>query len=167
MALPLAVSDTSVLINIHHLDLLPSLSLLYRQVLVPAAVRTEFLRRDEQKTRETALTLLATRGFFTPCDEYDSIEVDLLKSYKMEGAEAEALSQLKIRKADVLLIDEKVGRKIAQREMRTVKGSVAVLGEFHKLRIIDLRTAISRLRNEVNFWVSEKVVSQVLKQVEE
>src|SRR5258706_14271575 len=114
MALPLAVADTSVLINLHHLGLLEHLSHLYSGILVPAPVRKEFLKLDEYGTLEVTLNLFTTKGFFAPCDDYDTNEVDLLRTLKMKGAEAEALSQLKQRNADVLLIDEKTGRSIAK-----------------------------------------------------
>ncbi|GEM_PF-4637512 len=52
MPLPIAVADTTVLIALHHLEHLPKLSLFYHQVLIPAAVRAEFLSKDERKNRE-------------------------------------------------------------------------------------------------------------------
>ncbi|MDP2208360.1 MAG: hypothetical protein Q8K98_06260 [Bacteroidota bacterium] len=158
MSLQVAVSDTSVLINLHHLELLESLSLFYREVLVPAPVRGEFLDHKDQRAREIALNVLTERGFFSPCDDFDSVEVDIFKSYKMEGAEAEALSQMKLRNADILLIDEKIGRKIAEREMRTVIGTVSLLAKFHKLGLVDYLSAINRLKTELGMRISNDVV---------
>lgn len=156
MALPLAVSDTSVLINLHHLDLLPSLSLFYREVLVPAPVRVEFLRRDDQRSREVALNILTIRGLFSPCDYFDTPQVELYRLEKMKGAEAEALSQLHIRSADVLLIDERIGRKIATREMRKVHGTASILARLHINGITDYWSSINVLRSESGFWITEQ-----------
>lgn len=164
MPLPIAVADTSVLISLHYLNLLPSLSLLYQKILVPAAVRVEFLTSDEMQNKEVALNVLTTEGLFSPCDEYDIIQVDLLRSLKMEGAEAEALSQLMIRQAEVLLIDEKIGRKVAEREMRKVQGTVGILAELHKLGLVDFSVAISRIRKETKFRISHRIVHQVLRE---
>ena len=159
MALPVAVSDTSVLINLHHLDLLQSLSLFYREILVPAPVRAEFLmpHREDQKSLELALDLLTKWGLLSPCDDYDSIDVDLYRSRKL-GAEAEALSQMKVRNADVLLIDEKRGRKIAEREGRAVQGTTILLAILDRLRLVNMDEAIDRLKKEKGFRVSEKII---------
>lgn len=162
MPLPVAVSDTSVLIGLHHLNLLNSLSFFYRQVLVPAPVRTEFLRRDDQRSREVALNVLTERGLFSPCDDFDTPQVELYRLNKMEGAEAEALSQLHIRNADVLLIDERIGRRIAEREMSEVHGTLSVLARLHKLTIVDYWTAFDKLVSELNMHFSIDVAWKVL-----
>ncbi len=80
MPLPIVVADTTVLIALHHLEHLPKLSLFYHQVLIPAAVRAEFLSKDERKNRETAFDLFTGTGFFSPCDDYDTVEVTHLRN---------------------------------------------------------------------------------------
>ncbi|MBI1804570.1 MAG: hypothetical protein HY033_02770 [Ignavibacteriae bacterium] len=167
MALPLAVADTSVLIHLHHLGLLEYLSHLYSGVLVPSPVRTEFLRRDKNGARELALNVLTTRGLFTRCDDYDSNEVDLLRTLKMKGAEAEALSQLKKQNADVLLIDEKIGRSVAERERRSVKGTIGILASFSRLEFVEYFPAVERLRKELSFRISDEVVREALEKTGE
>lgn len=163
MPLQIAVSDTSVLINLHHLKLLESLSLFYREVLVPAPVRDEFLDHKDKGAREIALNVFTERGFFSPCDDFDSVQVTLFKIDKMKGAEAEALSQVKLRNADILLIDEKIGRKIAKRERQTVIGTASLLAKFHKLRLVDYPTAINCLKTELGMRISDHVVLAAFK----
>ncbi len=162
MPLPLAVTDTSVLINLHHLELLNSLSLFYRQVLVPSPVRTQFLSRDDTRSREIALDVLTRRGFFSPCDDYDSIEVDRFKTLNMDEGEAEALSQLKSRNADVLLIDEKIGRNVATRERRRVNGTASILARLHLNGVAEYWSCINRLRSESRFIITDKIANQAL-----
>lgn len=157
-----AVADTSVLIALHHLGLLPKLSIFYDQVLVPSAVRTEFLLKDEEKTREAALTLLISRAIFFPCDDYDTVQVDLYLLSRLGRGEAEALSQLKIRNADVILIDERRGRTIAERERVKVRGTIALLASLDKLGIVDAWESVRRLRGELSFRVTDKVVKVAL-----
>lgn len=165
MPLPLAVADTSVLINLHHLEHLNSLSLFYRQVLVPSPVRTQFLKRDDSRSREIVFDVLTRHGFFSPCDDYDSVEVDLFKLDKMDEGEAEALSQLKIRQADVLLIDERIGRKIAEREMRRVSGTASILVRLSVNGFTDYWQSIDRLRSESGFRISDEVAQEALDNV--
>ena len=162
MPLPLAVADTSVLINLHHLDLLNSLSLFYRQVLIPSPVRTQFLKRDDSRSREIALDVLTRQGLFSPCDDYDSVEVDLFKIDKMDEGEAEALSQLKIRQADILLIDELIGRKIAVRQRRDVSGTASILARLSMNGFTNYWQSINRLRSESGFRISNEIAQEAL-----
>jgi predicted nucleic acid-binding protein len=165
MALPVAVSDTSVLIAIHHLDLLQSLSLLYSKILVPAPVRVEFLLRDDERSRKVALDTLSKNEFFSPCDEFDSVQVGLYKDDKMQGAEAEALSQMILRNADVLLIDEKIGRNVATKEQRRVQGTLSILAHLHTLGLTNFNKSVQRLQREINFRVSERTVADVRRRI--
>jgi len=159
---PVAVADTSVLIALHHLGLLPKLSMFYHQVLVPSAVRTEFLLKDEEKNREAALTLLISREIFFPCDDYDTVQVNLYLLSGLDRAEAEALSQLRIRNADVILIDERRGRTIAERERVKVRGTIALLASLDKLGFVNVWESVRRLRRELGFRVTDKVVREAL-----
>src|SRR5438132_1602267 len=116
MAGPLAVADTSVLIAFHQLDLLPSLTVFYQTILVPAAVRTEFLHSEERtvRGRRAALTTLIDQPPFEPCDDYDTVQVRLLER-ELGLGEAEALSQATLREARELLMDDRQGRRMAAR----------------------------------------------------
>jgi predicted nucleic acid-binding protein len=134
---------------------------------VPAPVRTQFLRYDDQRSREVALIELTEQGFFSPCDDYDSIEVDLLKSHKLDEGEAEAMSQLKLRNADVLLIDEKRGRLIAEKEMRKVQGTASILAKLHRLEFVDYWDAIKRLRKEISWHISDRIAQKAFNYVME
>ena len=165
MAQRIAVTDTSVLINLHHLNLLNPLSLLFSRVLVPAPVRVEFLVRDKAGSLEFALTTLTSQGLFMPCDSFDSVDVGLLKATKMNGAEAEALSQAKIKNADFLLIDEKIGRRQAVRERRQVMGTAGVLVEFHKLGIVDFHISVARIKADLGFRINGRVFEQCEKEL--
>ena len=111
MAGPVAVADTSVLIALDQLDLLHTLSLFYQTVLVPASVRSEFLKKEEKLRREAraSLTMLISEPPFAVCDDYDTVQVELLCDIVHRG-EAEAISQFSMRNADQLLVDEKRAR---------------------------------------------------------
>jgi len=161
MPLPIAVTDTSVLIYLHHLGHLDSLSLFFREVLVPSPVRIEFLSLPDRSSREVALNVLTRRGLFSPCNDFDSIEVALFKQLKMHNAEAEALSQLKLRNADVLLIDERIGRKVAIREMRKVQGTLSIIVKLHKLGFIDYYSSVAKLRSEKKARFSRAIIREV------
>jgi hypothetical protein len=54
---------------LEHLDLLPQLSLLFSQVLVPMAVRKELFRRRRRKN--LLRSLFDSYAFFQRCDGYE------------------------------------------------------------------------------------------------
>ncbi|MGH9721989.1 MAG: hypothetical protein ACRD8O_17415, partial [Bryobacteraceae bacterium] len=64
-----AAIDTSCVIALDTLDLLPQLSLLFSRVLLSKGVRTELFRRRATKHRVSAL--LNDYAFLERCDDYD------------------------------------------------------------------------------------------------
>lgn len=68
--------DTSCVIALDLVDLLPKLSFLFSAVLIPRAVRSELFRR--RRTRDRIQALLRDYSFLQPCDEYDRGAADVL-----------------------------------------------------------------------------------------
>src|ERR1035441_1288280 len=68
--------DSSCIIALDHLDLVPQLSLLFSLVLVPKAVRNELFKI--RATKDRLQVIFSTYGFFQRCDGYDQGTVDFL-----------------------------------------------------------------------------------------
>ena len=68
--------DSSCVIALDHLDLVPQLSFLFAIVLVPKAVREELFMR--QTTKDRLEIIFDTYAFFQRCDGYDQGTVDFL-----------------------------------------------------------------------------------------
>lgn len=165
MALPLAVADASVLIALHHLDLLPSLSLFYyHKVLVPAEVRRQFFVKAAEKDREAALTILTSGSIFTPCEEYDTIQVELYLLSKLDHGEAEALSQATVLNIETILIDERRGRRVAEQQRKSVRGTLGILARLDFLGIAVYFDCINKLREQLGFHVSQSLAERVYQQ---
>jgi hypothetical protein len=78
--------DSSCLIALDHLDLLPRLSFLFSIVLVPKAVREELFKR--RITKDRLQSLFEDNAFFQRCDGYEKGTVDfLLAERTREGAQ--------------------------------------------------------------------------------
>ncbi len=166
MAGRVAVADTSVLIAFHQLELLGTLSLFYQRVLVPAAVRAEFLKKEERLRGGTgaALTVLISQPPFEPCDDYDTIEVELLLA-ELDRGESEALSQLKRRNADHVLMDERAGREFALRQGFKPVGTLRLLAHLHlQGYLADVPDAVRQLRKEIRFRASDSVVEKAMRE---
>src|SRR5216684_767594 len=68
--------DSSCVIALEHLNLLPQLSFLFSRVLVPKAVRMDLFKR--RGTKDRIRSLFDTYAFFQRCNGYETGAVDFL-----------------------------------------------------------------------------------------
>lgn len=142
----IVVSDTSVitsLIQIGHAKLLQEL---HGAVLIPQAVHRELLR-----THAIIPTFLDVRTVLDRARVADlEAELDL--------GEAEAIVLAKEVHADLLLIDEKLGRQVALREGLRIAGLMGLVVEAKQRGLIgSVRELVRRLETEAGFRVSNAV----------
>lgn len=88
--------DSSCVVALHHLDLLPELSMLFSAILVPKAVREELSKRRAGK--DLLKLLFREYALFQRCDDYDKGAVDFLLAERRrvgsaDRGEAEAAVQ--------------------------------------------------------------------------
>ena len=148
----IVVSDTSsisALLRIGHADLLQRL---YGEVLIPEAVRDELL------------------VFFPKVPEFlhcrhvsDPGKVKRLCG-ELDLGEAEAIALAHEMRADVLLIDELDGRRIAKREGIPIIGLMGVLA-YAKIEglVVSIRPLIDKLENEADFRFSAELKQDTLR----
>jgi predicted nucleic acid-binding protein len=151
MRAPRCTIDSSCVIALDHLDLVPELSLLFSEVLIPKAVREELSKREETKDR--LLALFENYAFFQRCDGYEQGAVEILFVERAwDGAkdlgEAEAVVQASQFGA-VVIIDDPWGRNLAARYNLDFHGTLWVLQRFHELEFLSstaLRDCFGSLR---------------------
>jgi predicted nucleic acid-binding protein len=158
--------DSSCVIALDHLKLVPQLSLLFSEVLVPKAVRRELSKRRETKNR--LRWLFEAYAFFQRCDDYDQGTVDfLLAERTREGAEdrgeVEAVVQASKFGASVI-VDDRWGQKLATLSDLETHGTLWVLQQFHELGFLSstaLRGCFESLR-ELGIRLPWKIVDELL-----
>lgn len=138
MRTPRCTIDSSCLVALEHLDLIPQLSWVFDIVLVPRAVREELFRRPE--TEERLKRLFANFTFFQPCDEYEAGAVEFMLSERQrEGTrdrgEAEAVIQA-VQCGAMVIVDDKWGRELARTNRLETHGTIWVLQTFHELGLV-------------------------------
>lgn len=130
--------DSSCVIALDHLDLIPQLTFLFSKVLVPKAVRNDLFKRRTTKNR--VQTFFDTYAFFQRCDDYEQGAVDVLLTERKrlgtkDRGEAEAVVQASEFGAAVI-VDDQWGRLLAQRYSLECHGTFWVLQRFHELGLI-------------------------------
>lgn len=144
--------DSSCVIALDHLDLVPSLSFLFSIVLVPKAVREDLFKR--RATKDRLQYFFDAYAFFQRCDGYEQGTVDfLLAERTRQGArdrgEVEAVVQASQFGATVI-VDDPWGRELAARDDLEFHGTLWVLQRFHELELLSstaLRGCFASLRD--------------------
>ena len=152
----IVVSDTSAITGLLQIGRLDLLEKLFHQILIPEAVRGElskshpflpaYLRCEPVRNSAAVKQLLA--------------EIDL--------GEAEAIVLAKERHADILLIDELKGRRVAEREGLRFVGLMGVLIQAKQEHFIkSVRDLTAELERVADFRVSEKIKSAAFRKAGE
>jgi predicted nucleic acid-binding protein len=156
--LAIVVSDTSPIRALHHLDLLPVLADLYGTVFVPPAVVAE-LHKETPRFQPLEVKGVSYIQLRAPGDR--QAVGDLARTLDPGESEAIALAQ---ELGASLLIDEKTGRRIAQRMGLLTIGVVGVLlAAKARGRVMRIGPLLDRLRTEVGFRLSPVIRANALR----
>ena len=141
------------LILIGHSDVLPAL---YGRVIVPEAVYQE-LQRDQ--TPAMVRAQMAVRPAWLEVRQVKRAVDPELK--KLHIGEQEAITLAEDIRADVLILDEKDGRRAAVARHLVVIGTLGVLEEAAKLHLLDLPAALTKLK-QTTFRADERLLRAFL-----
>ena len=130
--------DSSCIIALDHLQLVPELSVLFSPVLIPKTVRNELSKL--RATRDRLQFILDTYGFIQRCDGYDQGAVDFLLTERArvgskDRGEVEAVVQASQLGAAVI-VDDPWGRDLAGRFDLDFHGTVWILQQFFQLGLL-------------------------------
>lgn len=155
----IVVSDTSPIRCLHHLDMLWVLHKLFDRVLIPPAVAAELA---EAAPPELPL----------PIKELGAIQVQAPRSQEhvrrlreqIDPGEAEAIALALETHCDLLLIDERRGRRVASEHGLSVTGVLGVLITAKRQgHLARLAPHLGRLRDERQFFLGDRMVSEILR----
>lgn len=157
----IVVSDTTTITNLIHIDKLLLLRELYVEVIIPKEVYDELCKLSNQKLEIDAHDWILVESI-SDFSVYEEIIEELDKG------EAEAISLALERNADLLIIDESAGRKIAQSYGLRIIGLLGVLIASKQRGLIPLlKPSLEKLISEFGFRIHPNLVSRVLGQVGE
>lgn len=152
----IVLSDTSpinYLVLTGHIDILPAL---FGQAVIPAAVLTELQHSGTPPavhlwiSQPPAWLLIRTPSHVDP-------------QIRLGHGEAEAISLAVEMHAALVLMDDRRGRREAEARGLSVAGTLNVLEAAAKRDLLDLPTAIAKLR-QTNFHVAESIIQRALQE---
>jgi predicted nucleic acid-binding protein len=160
----IVVSNTSPIINLAVIDHLNLLHQLYSEVIIPRAVYNEIVIAGEGQPG--AVDIKGARWIAVK-DVTNQALVTALR-LDLDDGEAEAITQAVELKADLLLIDERKGRRLAEALGCRVIGLLAVLVEAKQQELLPaVKPILDQLILEAGFRVSSALYERVLEVVAE
>jgi predicted nucleic acid-binding protein len=157
----IVISDTSplcYLVVIGHVDVLPAL---YGRILCPPEVLAECLHPQAPTALRAWIAsppvwLVVVR----PVSSWTHSELN-----RLDEGESAAIRLAHEQAADLLLMDERKGRQIAQRLGFRVSGILAVIADAARRQLLDFDQAVFKLTQETNFRVSPMVIEAIRSQL--
>lgn len=157
MASGIVISDTSTLIALAWLDRLDLFSHLFGQVHIPVAVQGELTRN----LKLFGIVALDISALLVVTPVRDQISVKLLQD-QLDIGESEAIVLVHELQADLLLMDERRGRRRASQSGLAVLGTLGILLRAKQLGLVEqVRPLLDQLRL-LPFHVSEELYTDVL-----
>lgn len=158
------VSDTSPVSNLLIIGELDILLQLFGVIIIPPKVFEEIQKLEnfeidiaEIKNSEWIKTIIPS----------DSKLVQELNEILDEG-ESEAIALAKELNAEFILIDEKKGRKVAERLGITAIGLLGILLKAKQKRAVErVMPLLDALRQDAGFWISDVLYHDILMQADE
>jgi predicted nucleic acid-binding protein len=154
------ISDTTSLTNLAAVGHLELLHQLYDQVIIPQAVYDEIVNVGYLVPGTTEVQNLSWINVHLVSNKNQVNE--LLN--ELDFGEAEAIVIALELNADLLLLDERKGRKVAQNlGIKKITGLLGVLLEAKQKGLIaNIKPIIDQLITDNNFWISNNLYQKVI-----
>lgn len=158
----IVISDSTPLITLMKATQLEILQKLFSEIIIPEAVYLEltaninYADEADQINKSTYIKVVTV-------DDKRTVSV-LQRATGLDLGESEAIIYADINHADLLLVDEVAGRRVAMDMGINIMGSIGVLISAYKEGLINMNEAeeaLKKIRN-ANRHISEKLLSDVL-----
>ena len=155
------VSNTTPIISLLKLDRLELLQKLYNQINIPKAVFNE-IEAGKNKAYYKDLSKIEWINI-NPIQDTNALKYFL----DLDDGEAEAIILATEIEADLIIIDEKLGRFHAKHADLKITGTIGVLMKAKKEGYLkEIKPLLDEL-TEKNFWINENLKQDILKRVNE
>jgi predicted nucleic acid-binding protein len=155
----IVVGDASVLIALERIDAWSVLASLYGEVQVPDAVWREVFASDGAPRRDVPAWLVRHE----PC----RVEPAASDGGRLDAGEAEAIQLALVLQADLLLIDESAGRRVARRLSLPNTGVLGVLAAAKHRGLVPAVAPLFAELRATGFWLGDELVARILRDLGE
>jgi predicted nucleic acid-binding protein len=157
----LVISDTSIISNLAIVDMLDVLRRQHPLVVVPDIVADELAQAKDLASKHRIET--AFREGWIVREILSTEERVFAAKLKLDEGEAGAIALALFRRADLLLIDERKGRAIADELGLKITGLLGMLLMEKKAgRIASIRNCLNELIDRANFFISPALIKDVI-----
>ena len=154
------ISNTSPLLNLDVIGRLELVQAQFEHVVVPPAVVEEF--RFEEGRPGSSVLRQAVDEWITVLRPSDEALVRTLRQ-DLDQGESEAIALAVEKEADLILLDEREGRRRARNLGLEITGALGVLARADREGEVDsLSDALDRLENEAGFWIGSALREEIL-----
>ncbi|MBO4699926.1 DUF3368 domain-containing protein [bacterium] len=162
----IVISDTTPIVSLIKISRIDLLEKLFGEVCIPEAV---FRELTTNTIFESEAEVVQNSPFLKtiPVKNRKSLEI-LQAASGLDDGESEAIILADELKSDILVIDERKGRKVAQKLGITITGTIGILIQAHDEKIIsteDIKIYLEQLRNS-NIRLSESLIQEALSMLE-
>lgn len=156
------ISDTTPIISLIKINRLDLLEKLFAEVLIPEAVYREL---TTNALFENEAKIVKTSSFLKTSSVQNRKSLQLLQAVSgLDDGESEAIILADELKSDVLIMDERKGRKVAEKLGIKITGTVGVLLQSYSENMIssdEIKTYLDQLKNS-NIRLSESLIQKAL-----
>ena len=162
----IVISDTTPIVSLIKISRIDLLEKLFGEVCIPEAV---FRELTTNTIFESEAEIVKNSSFLkiTPVKNLKSLEI-LQAASGLDDGESEAIILADELKSDILVIDERKGRKVAQKLGITITGTIGILIQAHDEKIIstkEIKSYLEQLRNS-SIRLSESLIQEALSMLE-
>jgi len=159
---PLVIGDSSTLIHLASIGQLTLLRDLYGKITIPEVVWREVVTEGGGRPGVSEVTEARNSQWIEVSPVMDTPLLRLLKR-DLDDGEAAVIALAIERQADLVLIDEAAGRRIAELYGLSKTGVIGILLRAKKeARIPSLKRELEKLRQRGRFRIDERLVRQAL-----
>jgi predicted nucleic acid-binding protein len=155
------VSNTTPILSLLKIGKLDLLKALYGTISIPQAVYRELMAGKDKE-------------FYTDLSKIDWIKTGKIHSenarlylFDLDDGEAETLILAQEQQADLVIIDEKCGRRYAKQMNIPITGTIGILLKAKEKGLIDTIEPILKELIAKNSWLSSGLISKALHMADE
>jgi len=160
--MPDAVSDASPLIHLAKIEALELISRLYSRVFIPPAVWREVVEESDGRPGAVEMQRAVAAGWMVQRAAKNETLVIALRQ-TLDNGEAEAIALATELHPESVLLDDKLARQMARRLGIPVTGTIGVLLRAKQVGlIVEVRSLITRLQSEGDYYIDPRLIEKVL-----